>query len=49
MHLPDLFHQNYHMKDENSSGETKIFLKPCHVYAQWDGKEMVHAGFSDGV
>ena len=49
MPLPDLYHQNYHMKDENSSRETKIFLKPYHIYAQWNSKEMSHVGFCDDV
>ena len=49
MPLPDLYHQNYHMEDENSSRETKIFLKPYHIHAQWDSKEMSHVGFCDDV
>ena len=49
MPLPDLEHQNYHMKDEISSRKTKIFLKPYHNHVQWDSKEIVHVGFCDDV
>ena len=47
MPLSDIYHQNHHMKDENSS--TEIFLQSCHIHAQQDAKEMINIEICDGV